>query len=292
MRNKKDAKDVQSVVDEPTRQKLLKILVPLTKRSDRTFDLVTKVEDADVVICTALGQPAGTVELIEKSGNRKPVALPHVDELTFEDRIRKVLEKTFRASNLLRVAAKANADVESPIKVEVDILIHKTRNDPGTPAPVESGTPIPRVGNHVSFRIRNTGEQDVDITLLIVGPDCRISRFFPDPLKPGESKKANLKAGTSVDTIVGDVSAPTGLEQMIVIAVKAQNPQADFGSLCQTERSAELAPCFRTPFGQLLDTAAYGGNGPRGVLRLCGFLVRAAGEKAGSRRGSFPAAGR
>jgi hypothetical protein len=109
----------------------------------------------------------------------------------------------------------------------------------------------------------------VDVTLLIVGSDFQIQPFYP---RPGELAKS-LKPDETIDTPPppGKISSepPFGPECLVVIAVPAKNPPADFTALAQEglegARSADGTRSLQSPLGALLVSAMFR-SGSRGPL--------------------------
>ncbi len=249
-----------AVADGPDRRAILDALNPLADPKTGLVTVATSAADADFVL-----RPApGGLELTEVSPSRPPVPLPAAADRALPDKLAVALERVYRARNLLTVAARADAGrADSELDIEVETRVHATKDGPGVPAD-RTATQL-RAGEFVSYRVRNASKVKVDVTLLVVGTDYEIVRFFPHR---NEVAKASLDAGQVFDTPVGRIDPPFGPEDMVAIAVKSQLPQIDFGALVQpgVQRGAGDTNAFKTPLGQLLDSAVWGG-GTRGVTR-------------------------
>jgi hypothetical protein len=252
-----------------TRQQISKALAPLASEKDGLVTIVEDPRQAEWLIRLE----KGNLQLIEASGNRAPFALPGPQSSDLAEALRHNLEKVYRASNLIGISGRFEEQRYRGalgVNVEVEVLRHKDEKAPGEvlPRPVDGWRFRP--GDFVSFRLKNRSDSPtVDVTLLIVGSDFQIHPFYP---KQGELAKS-LKPGDSIDTPPppGRISdePPFGPECLIVIAVPARNPPANFTALAQDgltrARSADESKSLQSPLGELLESAMFR-SGARGPL--------------------------
>jgi hypothetical protein len=252
-----------------TRQQLAKALEPLTAAKDGLFVLVEDLQQAEWLVRLERGK----VQLIEASGNRAPFALPAPESPQLGAALRQNLERVFRAHNLIALASRfedQRNQGRTDVDVDVEVLRHKSANAPGEvwPRPADGWRFHP--GDFISFRVKNnSASRPVDVTLLLIGSDFTIQPFYPGK---GEVAKS-LQPGQTIDTPpppgqIGE-EPPFGPECLVVIAVPAKNPPADFTALAQDglaqARGADRSESLRTPLGELLEAALFR-SGSRGVL--------------------------
>jgi hypothetical protein len=240
-----------------TRQKLLKALEPLTSVKEGLVEKVEDLQQAEWLIRLDKDK----LQLVEASGNRAPFALPALDSPDLADALRKNLEKVYRARNLIAISNKFEEQRyrgSAAVNVEVEVLRHKSEKAPGEVWPRPADGWVFRPGDLISFRVHNKSPSlKVDVTLLIIGSDFEIQPFYPKRDEVGRT----LNPEQSLDTPPppGEIGndPPFGPECLVVIAVPAKNPPADFTALAQDglvrARSADL----QSPLGQLLESAMF-----------------------------------
>jgi hypothetical protein len=248
--------------DGPERNRILQAIEQSFEDRSSPVRIVTSPTAADWVIRLRNRK----LELIEAAASRPPFALPDWNAPGFRADLASKLERLFRARNLLAVAAQLqSAEYDVELGVEVTILRHRGKDSPGSPLPLRRGEYILKKGEGVSFRLRNIGRRKVDVTLLTVGPDYRIERFFPEP---GETAKASLAPGAMYQTEEGFVKEPLGVEKLVALVVPAGNPQVDFGILAQEgldqARDNDTSLALKTPIGRLLEAALFRSGSTRG----------------------------
>jgi uncharacterized caspase-like protein len=251
------------------RQQLMKALEPLGGTKDRLMEIVDDPRQAEWLICLDQGK----VQLVEASDNRAPFVLPGPDSPGLNAALRRSLERIYRARNLIGLSSRfedQRTRGTASVDVEVEVLRHKGEKAPGEVWPRPSGGWVFRPGDFISFRVTNKSESlSVDVTLLVVGSDFQIQPFYP---REGEVAKS-IKPGESIDTPPppGQISnePPFGPECLVVIAVPAKNPPADFSALAQEglarARGVDGSNSLKSPLGQLLEAAMFR-SGTRGPL--------------------------
>lgn len=252
-----------------TRQKLLKTLEPLAAAKEGLIEIVNDLRQAEWLIRLDKGK----VQLVEASANRAPFALPAPDSPDLAPALRTNLEKVYRARNLIALASRFEEQRyrgSAAVDVEVNVLRHKNPKDRGEVLPRPADGLVFRPGDLISFRVQNKSPTlKVDVTLLIVGSDFQIQPFYPKQDEVGKT----LKAGESLDTPPppGEIGSepPFGPECLVVIAVPAKNPPADFTALAQDglarARSADGSKNLQSPLGELLESAMFR-SGSRGTM--------------------------
>ena len=218
-------------------QALHRALEPIADAKSGLAELVNDPRRADWLLRSDHDQ----VELFEASGNRPAFALPAPNAPSFETDLRQELTAAFRARNMIALASRFEADRyrgAPDVDVEIEVLLQKDRTATPSVVVAPPGGLVFRPGNLVSFRIRNQSPLTrVDVTLLIVGSDLRISSFYPKmevgkSLNPGET----LTIPTPGEI---DEDPPFGPESLIVIAAPAKNPPFDFTVLAENRSQAQ-----------------------------------------------------
>ena len=247
------------------RNRALAVLKDMADPTTGSVEVADKLSAAEWVI---FHDPKGYV-LSDASRARFRFALADPTDRDFREKLNDLLERVYRARNLLAVASLSNAEIErggSAVRVEVQLLRHATKGAPGVPIDAKNGTLTLTAGEGVSYRVTNKSDFSVDVSLLIVGTDLAITPFFP---RKSEAGKQTIAAGGTFNTSVGKVNPPFGPEQMVLIAVRTQKDAADFTVLAQEgleqRRGGDRSAALKTPAGRLLEAALYRVNGTRGV---------------------------
>jgi hypothetical protein len=204
----------------------------------------------------------GRLVLTDATGVAGPFPLPPADAVEFPARLWQKLEAVARARALLAVAARVGADAGAGVRAEV--LRYPAGGGPPEPLTAD---PELREGDRVAFRVRNAGAGRVDVTVLTVGADAEIGRFFPPAGEDPSGGKWTLDPGAELVTHAEGLRPPFGAEHAVVLATPAGNPPADFGCLAQDgitrARAADRARALEWPFGALLASAVFRSRGPR-----------------------------
>jgi hypothetical protein len=180
------------------------------------------------------------------------------------------LNRIARAESLKRLAAGGQgAGDGNKIRLELKITLKKDKLDRLGSIPTDWPTTKLTAQDQDRFVIKmlNKGRVPVDVTALYIDSGYGIGCLFPSEdmdvnrLLPGESPSFSLKIN----------SKTTGMEQLVIIAVKAKGPTVDFTQLQQPSleravagtRGEDLNHSLETPLGRLLKRGMYGIGGSR-----------------------------
>ena len=154
---------------------------------------------------------------------------------------------------------------EDPVRINVQLVRYA---DAGARGEIVRDDPTFRPGDWIGFRVENYGREAVDVTILYVDSGYGIEAVFPG------SKEATfdnvINPGTEYVTDAREISSDTfGLERVVVIAVKSRAKPAEFTWLEQEtiEQAALERGGSKHPLDQLLESAAYGAEGTRGITK-------------------------
>lgn len=127
----------------------------------------------------------------------------------------------------------------------------------------------------VYIRLTNTGDRPIDVTPLYIDSQAGIHRLpflgnnASTRIEPGEDPRIVWAGLRTFDWTTG-YPASAGLERLVLLAVEREEGAAlplDFGFLTQTSlsRSGEggVSEAERSPLGQLMSQAAFGGSATR-----------------------------
>ncbi|MGO8903250.1 MAG: caspase family protein [Isosphaeraceae bacterium] len=257
---------------EAYRHQVRKAIQPLTEREVGLADLVEGSRQADWLVRLDRVR----LNLIEASGNRAPFPLPAPDDPTLGEALRRNLDKIYRARTLVAIASRFEAERYrggSEMEIDVEVLRHKDRSDPGQVLPAPAGGWVLRPGDLLSFRVHNKSRSmPMDVTFLIVGSDFKIHAFYPrtdevgKTLSPGEILTTPPPPGEISD------EPPFGPETLVVIAVPASNPPTDLTPLAQDglrlSRESDRNASSRSPLRDLLESAMFRTGTRRGLVRV------------------------
>jgi hypothetical protein len=212
----------------------------------------------------------GGLELAETVPEGPRFALPGPGR-DLRRKFSQALEKIYRARNLLRVAARADSGLvqaQSQVRVQVDVLRHRHKDDPGEVVPLTDGIRTLREGEQISLRVGNRSLFPIDVSLLVVDAGLGISPFFPKRKELGENV---IAAGGTLVTPPppGVVRAPLGAEYLVIIAGRSRTPPPDFTCLAQETlqqcRGEDRGQSLNSPLGQLLESALFRTHRTRGL---------------------------
>ena len=128
-------------------------------------------------------------------------------------------------------------------------------------------------GDLISFRMTNNSEEALDLTLLFVDSGYGITPIFPRPGTAGDNRVLGKSTGRAVrqsDILRVTSRTTAGPEQVVLIAVRAHGPPADFSFLAQTtiERVRDAIakdPVLQAPLARLLLSAEFDAGATRGL---------------------------
>ena len=247
-------------VAEANRLALTKILQQIDLAPSSLVKFVENTADADWLVRLddqqVLLLPAAN--LLDARAPFGPVKIDVDLEIWLADSLRAIA----RAENLKRLAAAASDEIaRGDLAVKLEVTIDR-ETKPGTRTPVEwqrSGLGL-YDGDPVTVHIKNPGLVPIDVTLLYVDNAYGIDSLFPES---GETNRILPGEKISVDLAINGTT--TGLEHVVVIAVKGEGSLVDFSSLKQ--RTVERQRGGSTPLGQLLNSAVYRQGTTRGAGR-------------------------
>lgn len=232
--------------------------------------IVDATAPADVIPFVHQGRlwfapPNGELRL---TGPQATFSVPLASDATAAAAVRDALVQIARALNLTRLAGEFGTQS----KLLVTLTVQRAQTAAREEISLQS-VPQLRIGDRLTFRLQNTGDQPIDTTLLLLDSRYGVKAVFPAALE------SNRLEPHAVKVVSGEIlqSAASGRETMLVIAVPAQ-PQAepaDFSYLAQRALGARRgAP--RTPLTDLFDAAGFGA----GPLARGGFPAIDAGAVA------------
>ncbi|WP_010034148.1 caspase family protein [Gemmata obscuriglobus] len=245
--------------DQRERDKVIRCigdaLRTLPKADTGVFELVADEASAQFLVRAS----AGEARLVGVSGRVLPVLLPALDAEQFGAALVAKLKTIHRARALVDVGVRLEAERGRGAlgaEVKIEVLVHRTKNDPGQVLERPKGGWAFRPGDRISFRVTNTSStKRLEVTLLIVDPEYRVTLFHP---ARNELNKA-LEPGASFTTVVGGISnePPFGPETLVAIVTAPTNPPVDFGLLTQPG-GQQRGYAAQAPIAQLLERAMYG----------------------------------
>lgn len=254
-------------------------LAQLTEQLRLLADLPTSVfHVADASAADWIIQARGTgVELLPRfaaeleESEELPLGTPHfaIDEATSADAVAELLQRVFRARNLIKLAAGFHSGADrgrGPLRVNLELL-----SQSGSPL-ADATVLVP--GEKVEWKITNEGTTAVDLTLLFIDSQLAIAPAYP---QPGDLSGNRLEPGKSC-SITGTVSGNTvGTEHLVAIAARARGPQRNFCCLAEPALDAaqKLVPklrggeegVFESPLGLLMRYALYNDRSFAGTTR-------------------------
>ena len=276
-----DPRDAEGkVVPMATHVELVKIVKglagpqSLVRPVDKTnqADWLVHVQEKKVLLVPGSGWSVGRAPI--GAARFGPVAM----DANLGEWLKSGLNRIARADNLKRLAAGGALGADgNAVRIELKLRRKKNADDKIGSIPID--WPAPDVVVHdadsLVFDIANKGRVPIDVTLLYIDSGFGIDCLYPDPreneinrLRPGESilPRVSLKFN----------SKTAGLEQVVVIAVKAKGQPVDFSQLEQPtlERALQqagargegLKQSLDTPLGKLLRRGMYGAGGTRGLV--------------------------
>ena len=185
--------------------------------------------------------------------------------------LRQRLTQIARVRNLEQLATSTDDAVrgDSAVRVGLEIRLLKSKTDrEGQPLPSDA-QPVLHDGDRVLLRLANHNHFPVDVTLLYINGGLGIDSLYPgegeiNRLEPGEVKPLRFRINAKT----------TGLEHVVVVAVKGTGGQpVEFSALAMptleaaqaSERTRGASKGPATPLGRLLYQAMFKGGATRGA---------------------------
>jgi Caspase domain len=185
------------------------------------------------------------------------------------------LTRIARAESLKRLAAGGDpGDPDSAIRIKLELTRKKNATEKVGSIPI--AWPAPDIlaydGDPIVIDLANKGRVPIDVTVLYIDSGFGIDCFYPrdgdiNRVGPGESILPRVSFKFNNKT--------AGLEQIVVIAVKANGQPVDFSQLAQPtlEQAIEKAKtrgddqkqALDTPLGKLLKRGMFGQGNTRGA---------------------------
>ena len=232
-------------------------------------DWLLRAKDKGVVLVPGTGWSVGRAPLGEPRFGPAPI------DANLAAWLKNALTSVARAESLKRLAAGGDlGGQDSAIRLKLGLTRKKDQSEKvGSIAVV---WPAPDVlaydEDRIVIDLANKGRVPVDVTVLYIDSGFGIECFYPrdgeiNRLGPDESILPRLSFKFNNKT--------AGLEQLVVIAVKAKGQPVDFSQLAQPTleqaldragtRGDELKQSLDTPLGKLLKRGMYGQGSARGV---------------------------
>ena len=231
-------------------------------------DWLVRVQGKGVVLVPGNGWSVGRAPLGEARFGRMAI------DANLGVWLKEGLTSIARAESLKRLAAGGDlGDGEQAIRLDLKITRKKDAADKIGSIPMTWPAPDLLIydADRLVFDFANRGRVPIDVTLLYIDSGFGINCLYPrdgdiNRVRPGESilPRVSLKFN----------SKTAGLEQLVVIAVKAKGQPVDFSQLEQPTleralqkagtRGNELKQSLDTPLGKLLKRGMYGEGGTRG----------------------------
>lgn len=203
----------------------------------------------------------------EQDGELPPLfgPAPTGDEL--QEWLSKALSRMARVNQLLGITNGAAGQAwEEDGSLEVEIRIFKSRRDRQGEIVPFGATGIKLYnGDRIGFKVKNTSDKPLDVTMLMVD-----SAYGIAPLYPSTGQVNRLFPGNQV-VRTGVISATTtGLEHLLVVATKAKpvDEPTNFSFLAQPsiERSRALGgKGMESALGKVFQNSLFGEGGTRGA---------------------------
>ncbi len=216
------------------------------------------------------------------SGPGQPLfgPLPVDDDLTAQLSVR--LRGIARARNLLAIANKQSERTESNLDVQLELVRFRDHTDAIGTVVTEQGRLTLCAGDIVAFRVHNRSRFALDANLLLVDNGYGIHAFYPEPDTVADNRvPPNDQRRTRRFKVR---PATVGQEHVILIAIKAQGPPADFSWIAQPTieraRGNNLGTrdiiTFESPLGRLFQHAIYSQGTARGLPNgeLDNYVIR------------------
>lgn len=252
------------------------------------IELADSPQHADWVVRVADGKPylhhAASLEVNCPTGQdcNLPPALdafgPPLEGEDLAQWVQTSMQKIARVESLLAMTSSQQTvrSGGAGVNVTVETIKYKDASDQKGELLREADA-VFKAGDNVDVRITNRGRDAVDITLLYIDSDFGITALYPEP---GTKTDNTLTSGQSYTEPLSVEGEQTGVERVVVIAVKHQDQAVDFTWLAQPTIDKERkkgAGEAATPLDELLESSLYGEGNAKGVRRrdLGDYTIRA-----------------
>lgn len=214
----------------------------------------------------------------QKEGKLPPLfgPAPEGDELS--GWLNDALSRISRVQSLLKISGGGGDTWSDTSKLDVQIVRYQDANDKRG-APVEFGRGGIQLynGDRVGFRVKNTGSEPQDVTMLLIDSGYGIHVLYPTP------GAANRLFPDNQYVKSGKITAnTTGQEHLVVIAMTAKpvDEPVNFSFLAQPtiERSRAVGgENMNSPLGKIFQNALYGEGNTRGFAsdEIDNYVVQA-----------------
>jgi hypothetical protein len=225
-----------------------------------TADWFVRLIDGRVVLTPSEGWQANIADQGGPSGAPSQFVIGSANDRQIGALLSDALRRIARARNLMRLASAGGAGP----RVDLRVARHATASDTGgRPLLSKPGDVSIRAGEFAEFRIANTGNRSVDVTVLYIDAAFGIHTMYPlrdrevdNQLKPGEARVIGRFQVTDM---------PLGWESAVAIAVESTTVRQNFAMLAQesleTRRGNEPKGEGGSPLQQLLESAVFGTEG-------------------------------
>jgi hypothetical protein len=191
-----------------------------------------------------------------QSGTTHELILGDVDDPKISERIATDVRRIGRVRNLVRLASAPGAG----LRLDLRVLRYPTATSAdGRPLLATPGDYVLRAGEFAEFRVRNTGDRPIDVTVLHVD-----AAFGIQPLYPLRDREVDNQLKAGEERVIGRFAVtddPLGWESAVVIAVESSGARQNFSMLAQDSielrRGAEREAAS-SPLGRLLEQALHG----------------------------------
>ena len=218
-------------------------------------DWYVRLTDGRVVLTPSEGWQAATASSGGTSAPPPQFVIGAANDPKTAASLSDALRRIGRARNLMRLA---NVAGQGP-RVDLRLVRYANASDTaGRPLLARPGDVTVRAGEFAEFRISNTGQRPVDVTVLYIDAAFGIQPIYPqrdrevdNQLKPGETRAIGRFRVTD---------DPLGWESAVAIAVESTAARQNFSMLAQdsVETRRGDPATSRSPLLQLLESALFG----------------------------------
>ncbi len=255
----------QKPIDSALHKRLLSDMKAACEAA-RVIQLTNDPASADWV----LRWVAGEIQLTPSAGiassdvaSHKTAIQPLRLSTGWASRAVEMLQRINRARNLLRLTSITSRSMEGgTLGLQMSVI-----DTQGKSIDWQAAGLTVRDGNRMTIRLKNSGKNNLDITLLYVDSSYGITCLYPFI---GETNR--LAAGEQTQVVLDVNADTTGLESLVAIVVRGERQPVDFSLLEQP--SLETAKtrgandsALATPLGKLLSSGVFGAGSTRGVVR-------------------------